>query len=151
MKIAEALLLRADLQKKLASLRERSIKYAVTQEGVDLPEDPKALIKESVSVLKELEKLVCKINKANSDTTLSDGRTIAEAIAGRERLAKQHSLLQAVLEGSSHEPDRYSMSEIKWISTVNVKSMQKELEDISKKLRELNAKIQEMNWQAELA
>ncbi len=33
MKLAEALLLRSDLQKKLASLRERIVANAVVQEG----------------------------------------------------------------------------------------------------------------------
>ena len=44
MKIAEALLLRADMQKKLASLRERVGNNAVVQEGVAPHEDPAKLL-----------------------------------------------------------------------------------------------------------
>jgi hypothetical protein len=51
MKLAEALLLRADVQKKLASLRERVAKNAVAQEGDKPHEDPDKLLKESFGVL----------------------------------------------------------------------------------------------------
>ena len=44
----------------------------------------------------------------------------------------------------------YSVREIKWISTMDVKSLQKQSEDVSQKLRQLNATIQETNWQIEL-
>ncbi len=45
MKIAEALLLRSDMQKKLASLRERVGQNAVVQQGDEPHEDPTKLIK----------------------------------------------------------------------------------------------------------
>ena len=52
---------------------------------------------------------------------------------------------------SSHrEPDRYSMSEIKWVATLPVKNLQKRAEDLAKNIRELNALIQETNWKSEL-
>ncbi len=49
MKLAEALLLRADLQKKTSSLRERIVANAVVQEGDEPREDPKALLKRSAN------------------------------------------------------------------------------------------------------
>ena len=48
MKLAEALLLRSDLQKKIASLKERIARYSVVQEGDRPAEDPKALLAQSV-------------------------------------------------------------------------------------------------------
>lgn len=150
MKLAEALLLRADLQKKLASLRQRVTENAVVQEGETPHEDPTKLMKEAVGVLKELETLVKRINTANLKHTLPDGRTLTEAIARRERLAQQHALMHAAIAGSKKEPDRYSMSEIKWVATVEVGKLQKQAEDLAKKTRELNALIQETNWSAEL-
>ena len=49
--------------------------------------------------------------------------------------------------GSSHkEPDRYSMSEIKWVAALDIKSLQKQADDLAVKIRELNATIQETNW-----
>ena len=51
MKIAEALLLRADIKKKLASSRTRIGTNAVVQEGEQPHEDPNQLIKETFASL----------------------------------------------------------------------------------------------------
>ena len=150
MKIAEALLLRADLQKKTASLRERVGKYAVVQDGETSHEDPEKLMSEAFGVMKEFESLVCRINQSNSIIKLSDGRTLTAAIAARDTLVSQHSLISHAIASSQKEPDRYSRSEIKWVATLNVKSLQKQSEDIAKKIRELNVAIQETNWNNEL-
>ncbi len=150
MKIAEALLLRADMQKKIASLRERVGNNAVVQQGESPHEDPAALIEEAFSVLQEMERLVFRINQANLNNTLPDGRSLTESIARRDTLVAQHSLLQHAIARSHREPDRYSMSEIKWIATLKVANLQKQTEDLAKKIRELNAAIQETNWKSEL-
>jgi hypothetical protein len=150
MKIAEALLLRADMQKKLASLRERIGQNAVVQEGDKPHEDPSKLIKEAFAVQEEMESLIFRINQANLQNHLPDGRSLTEAIARRETLAAQHSLLQHAITNTQREPDRYSMTEIKWVSMLKVGSLQKQAEDLAKKIRELNAAIQEVNWKAEL-
>ena len=150
MKLAEALLLRADMQKKLASLRERIGQNAVVQEDDEPHEDPNKLLKEAFGVIGELESLVFRINKANLENNLPDGRSLTEAIARRDTLVSQHSLMQHSITSARKEPDRYSMTEIKWVATVKVSSIQKQMEDLSKKIRELNAAIQETNWKAEL-
>lgn len=64
MKLAEALMLRSDIQTKLASLRERVGANAVVQDGDAPHEDPAKLLDESVAVLTELESLVIRINEA---------------------------------------------------------------------------------------
>jgi hypothetical protein len=46
MKLAGALLLRGDMQKKLASLRERVAQNAVVQDGETPHEDPNQLLEE---------------------------------------------------------------------------------------------------------
>lgn len=150
MKIAEALLLRADMQKKLASLRERIARNAIIQEGESPHEDPQKLLNEATALLKEMEKLVFQINQTNASAKLPDGRSLTAAIAHRDTLASQHSLLQHAIASTQREPDRYSVSEIKWISTLKVASLQKQADDIAKTLRELNAHIQETNWKHEL-
>ena len=150
MKLAEGLLLRSDMQKKLASLRERVSQNVLVQEGETPHEDPNALIEEAVSLLRELEALVFKINQANLANKLPDGRTLTEAIARRDTLAQQHSLLQAALAATRQEPDRYSVREIKWVAMLEVPKLQRQSEDLSKKIRELNARIQETNWKVEV-
>ncbi|MBM4039499.1 MAG: septicolysin [Planctomycetes bacterium] len=150
MKLAEALMLRADMQKKLASLRERITQNAVVQEGDTPAEDPAKLMKEAVGVLDELERLVTRINSANQASKLPDGRTLMQAIARRDALVQQHALICAAIAGTKREPDRYSMREIKWVATVDVPKLQKQADDLAKKVRELNALIQETNWTVEL-
>jgi hypothetical protein len=93
MKIAEALLLRSDLKKKLASLRERIAANAIVQDKEKPHEDPTKLIKESVDVLDELEEIGLRIDVANQSTTLPDGRLLVVAVAHRDTLAQHHSLL----------------------------------------------------------
>lgn len=151
MKLAEALLLRADLQKKVASLRERIVQNAVVQEGDQPHEAPDELLKAAFGVLADLERLIAKINAANLASKLSDGRTLTEAVARRDTLMAQHSLLLAAVAGCRKEPDRYGMREIKWVATLEVKKLQKQADDLAKDIRELNGMIQQANWNAEIA
>jgi hypothetical protein len=48
------------------------------------------------------------------------------------------------------DPDRYSMSEIKWVACIDVRSLQKQSDDIARHVRELNLLIQETNWKTDL-
>jgi hypothetical protein len=150
MKIAEALLLRADLKKKLASLRERIAANAIVQEKEKPHEDPARLLKEAIGVLAELEEIGLRIDRANQSTKLTDGRTLVAAVAHRDTLAQHHSLLQSAIAASRKEPDRYSMKEIKWVATLEVAKLQKQSDDLAKQLRETNAAIQATNWQADI-
>lgn len=150
MKLAEALLLRGDVQKKLASLRERIARNALLQEGSAPHEDPNALLHEATAVIGELEALVVKINVANLSNKLPDGRTLTVAIAFRDSLMQRHSLLQSAIAATQKEPDRYSVREIKWVAAVDVAKLQKQSEDLSRQIRELNASIQETNWKIEV-
>lgn len=150
MKIAEALLLRADLKKKLASLRERVAANALVQEKEKPSEDPARLIKEAIGVLGELEDVGLRIDRANQSTKLADGRFLAAAVAQRDTLAQHHSLLQSAIAACRKEPDRYSMKEIKWVATLEVAKLQKQSDDLAKQLRELNAAIQATNWSADI-
>lgn len=149
MKLAEALMLRSDMQKKLASLRERIVNNARVQEGEAPHEDPNKLMGEANGVLSDLEKLIAQINAANQTNALPDGRTITQAIAHRDTLTQRHSLILAAIAGTRQEADRYSLTEIKWVATVDVNSLQRQADDLSKNIRELNGAIQQTNWAVE--
>jgi hypothetical protein len=120
------------------------------QQGEAPHEDPMELIKVASGVLEELEELVLQIDAANMATKLADGRSLAKLIAHRDKLAQQHSLIQVAITGTKKEPDRYSMKEIKWVTTVSVSGLQKQSDDLSRQLRELNVQIQEANWRVEI-
>jgi hypothetical protein len=150
MKLAEALLLRADVQKKLASLQARAQKYALVQEGEQPGEDPQAILREIETTANELHRLVFAINRANLRHTIRSGETLTEALARRDSLALRHRILQSVLDACAKPPDRYGVKEIRWVTTVDVAALQEQVGALAKQLRELNAAIQEAGWQVEL-
>ncbi len=150
MKIAEALLLRADIQKKLASLQARAQRYAIVQEGERPAEDPQAILLQVGAVADELQRLVFAINRANLRHKIASGETLTEALAKRDSLAMRHRILQSVVEVCAKPPDRYGVKEIRWVTTVDVAALQRQVDDLAKQIRELNAAIQEAGWQVEL-
>ena len=111
MKLAEALLLRADLKKKLLSLRERIGRNAMVQEGEVPKEKVEDLLAEATSALQEQQALVRRINAANETAKLSDGRLLADVLAQRETLVAQHSLLTSTIAATHKDVDRYSQRE----------------------------------------
>ncbi|MCH1625384.1 DIP1984 family protein [Fredinandcohnia quinoae] len=150
MKLAEALLERADLQKRLAQLKERLLRSTVVQEGEQPAEDPNTLLLEMDNIIKALKILVMRINYTNSTTTLVNYGTISDAITHRELLMKKRSILEAVIEKASIMDMRYSHSEIKTIPTVNVKKLQDQVDDISKQYRLVDTLLQQTNWLTDL-
>lgn len=148
MKIAEALALRAEMQNKVAKLRERLGKCALTQEGDKAPEDPEKLLAECSAVITDLYALVARINRTNARVTLPDGQTMVDAIAERDRLKQQIALTSFAASATVPDPDasRYSPREIRWVPRLDATKLHKQTDDLSSKLRELNGKIQEANW-----
>ena len=145
MKLAEALNLRADLQKRIANLRERLIKNAKVQEGDTPSEDPNMLLNELNDNIIELENIIKLINKTNSSTYVGN-ESISDIIAKRDSLGLKLSILRSFLSESADRIDRYSNKEIKILSTVNVAEMQKEVDNLSKEYRLIDTKLQELNW-----
>ncbi len=150
MKLAEALLLRADMQTKVSRLRERTVANVLTQQGDKPHEPPDKLMREAMTLISDLETLIARINRTNAKHKGKDGRTLMEQIATRDALKLRHAFLEAVIAGTKREPDRYSAREIKWVAQVDVARLQKQAEDTAKEMRELNASIQEANWKIEL-
>jgi Family of unknown function (DUF6847) len=150
MKVAEALLLRADIQKKLVSLQARAQRYAVVQEGEQPAEDPQEILRQIDAVATELQRLVFAINRANLRSKIASGESLTEALARRDSLVLRHRILQSVVDVCAKPPDRYGVKEIRWVTTVNVATLQTAVDSLAKEIRELNAAIQEAGWQVEL-
>ena len=149
MKLAEALNQRADLQKRIAQLRERLSNNVKVQEGDQPAEKPEELFKELDCCLKELESLIVRINRTNQETVW-EGETLTEMIAGKDTLSLHLSVLRSVLDSANVRSDRYSRNEIKFVRTVDVNVLQKQVDDLSRDLRELDSKLQQANWMTEL-
>jgi DNA-binding FrmR family transcriptional regulator len=141
---------RADIQKKLASLQARIQKYAVVQEGERPAEDPQAILRQIEAVADELQRLVFAINRTNLHHKIKTGESLTQALARRDSLVSRHRILQSVIDVCSKPPERYGVTEIRWVTTVDVAQIQGHVDDLAKQIRELNAAIQEAGWQVEL-
>ncbi|HDR1021945.1 TPA: DIP1984 family protein [Pasteurella multocida] len=150
MKLAEALMERADAQRRLAQLNQRLQQNAKYQEGEKPAEHPADLLVEYQDTAEQLEKLVVQINQANNQISLTNGMKMVEALAKRDRLKDEHSTLIKLAEAALPEQDRYSRSEIKMLSAVNIKEIRKKADQVAKAHRELDILIQQANWQYDL-
>ena len=149
MKLAEALILRADCQKRFAQLKSRQLTNAKVQEGDAPAETPQELISELDRVSTELLDLIKRINRTNSATVFAGG-TISDALADRDVLAQKRAAYADLAQTAAISHDRYSRSEVKYISTINVGEIQKRADELARDYRDLDARIQELNWQTEL-
>jgi hypothetical protein len=150
MKLAEALLLRADSQKRIEQLRVRLQRNARTQEGEAPAEDPKSLLSELESVADQLVDLIKKINKTNSTTLFAEGKSIADVLAERDVLVLRRGAYSDLATMAALRADRITRSEVKYISTINVAEIQKSADEFAKQYREIDARIQEANWKTDL-
>ncbi len=150
MKLAEALILRADCQKRFAKLKSRLLANAKVQEGDQAAEDPKALTAELEGVASQLADLIKRINKTNSTTAFAGYGTISDALANRDVLVLRRAVYADLAQAAAFTQDRFTRSEVKYVRTVDVVDVQKRADELAKEYRELDARIQEFNWQTEL-
>jgi len=80
-RLAEALIARADAKQRIAQLSERITRNAKYQEGDDPAEDPNTLLTEYEAVAARYQELIARINRTNLGVQLPDGRSITDAIA----------------------------------------------------------------------
>lgn len=149
MKLATALSERSDIQKRLSELQERLNNNAKVQDGETTAEDPKELLKELDSLTEQLETLIYKINLTNSKTMI-DGTELTLLLAKRDVLKQKIVMLRNFLNTASAKVDRYSRTEIKILSSVDVTKLQKQIDVLSKEYRTIDEKIQGANWTTKL-
>ena len=150
MKLAEALVLRADHQRRIEQLKARILRNAKVQEGEQPAEDPALLLDQLETTVDELVDLIQRINKTNSATAFEDV-TIAGALAIRDAITTRHAVYRELAQAATVTQDRYSKSEVKFKSTVNVSEIQDTADNLAREHRELDAKIQGANWETELS
>ena len=148
MKLSQALIIRSDYQNKIYELKKRIINNSKVQENVS--EDPMKLLKELNRVIDELDIITKRINKTNNESLFEDNITIADAICTRDTIKKKRNAIVAIIEEATIKVDRYSQSEVKFISTVSIEQLQKQSDLLAKEFREIDMKIQEKNWTTEL-
>jgi len=149
MKIAEALILRADIQKRIAQLKTRLNNNAKVQENEEPAENPELLLTELENLILQLNDLIVKINRTNTLSKI-DGISLVELIAKKDTLSQKAGILREFIEIASQKVNLYSTTEIKVFSTVNVSELQKKLDKLSKEIRETDTKLQQANWTIDL-
>ena len=150
MKLAEALAERSDCQNRLDELKKRVLRSARVQEGEQPAEDSTELLAEIDHVFARLLELVTAINRTNAKTAFDKRQTISDAIAARDLFGKKRDLLGSLAEAASTRQDRYSKSEVKFVATVSIAQLQKQIDSLSRQYREVDTRLQELNWNTEL-
>ena len=101
MKLAEALSIRKDLQKRIQQLGQRIQNNVKVQEGDEPKEQPAELMKELDSCLSQLQELIWRINSTNIETKNGDGKTLTELMAQKDVLTMRISTLRSVFDTAS--------------------------------------------------
>lgn len=150
MRLAEALILRAAHQKKIAQVKQRLMDNALVQDGVNPAEDPQDLLKQLQSACSEFEDLVRRINATNASTRLRTGVTITDALARRDALKILFAVYRDLAAAATPKQSTYTRSEIRFKSTIEVAAVQKQADEYAKEHRELDTLVQEANWSTDL-
>ena len=149
MKLASALLERANLQSRIEELSRRLNRNAKVMAGEKPAEAPELLLKEMEDAYIRLEELIFKINMTNAQTMV-DGMSLTALLAKRDCLKDKARTLRSFLGYASEKVQKLSKAEIAILSTVNVTDLQKQVDALSKELRIVDEKIQEKNWTTDL-
>lgn len=149
MKLAEALIERADLQKRLQELRIQITSNLQVEEGEKPEETVKELMRQFEEMSERLTSLVDLINRTNSQIDTPKGK-ISYLLARRDSLAQIKNQYQNLAGHTS--PMRYGRSkeDVKYVLTFSPKEMRKKADALAKEHRELDTFIQGLNWTTEL-
>ena len=146
MKIAEALSLKKELEKRISDLKERLDNAVRVQEGDEPAENPAELLGELDSCLGQLERLIYNINVTNMKVVNEDGKTMTKMLAERDVLNKRIGILRSTFNRAASYGDRYSRNEVRSVATIEAKPLRQELDKFSKQYRELDMTIQKLNF-----
>lgn len=149
MKLAEALILRADAKKRLVQVQERLKRSARVQEGDTTPENPAELLQELSAIIAQFTELVKRINRTNAQTAFDAARTLTDALAERDALALEHGTL-ALLLAEATQTVRYNQSNIRYFRAVDVAAVQARMDALARQRRDLDTGIQALNWTVDL-
>ena len=149
MKLAQALITRADMQTRMRELQQRLCDNAIVQEGETCAEDPNEMLSELEALSAKLEKLIVAINLTNAHVE-QDGETLTAMLARRDCMKQRIGALSEVIRCASMTGERARGSEIKLLPAVPVRELRANLDRQSAELRCLDMRIQELNWTSEL-
>lgn len=146
MKLAEGLLLRADLLKKIEHLQNRIKPVLIVSDDKQPQEDPIVLLAQLRKAIQDLELIIVRINKTNNETIVEGEGLLYEALAKRDSL----KMLSEKLRNIRQAAQIYNTGETNLKATISIKNLQIEMDQTGRAFREIDSKIQEINWLTEL-
>ncbi|MFZ1848239.1 MAG: DIP1984 family protein, partial [Saprospiraceae bacterium] len=146
MKLAEALLLRSDLMKKIEHIQNRIRPVLIVSDDKKPQEDPTKLIAELRTAIQDLEILVIRINKTNNEININGEGSLMEALVKRDSL----KMLSEKLRNIRYAAQIDNSGDANLKTTIDIKKLQTEMDQTGRAFREIDSKIQELNWLTEL-
>ena len=146
MKLAEALLLRADIMRKIEHLQNRITPVLIVSDDKLPQEDPDKLIAQLRKAIQDLESLIVRINRTNNETKIEGEGSLMEALAKRDSL----KMLSEKLRNIRYAAQLNNSSEKNLKTTVDIKRLQVEMDQTGRAFRDIDSKIQGLNWLTEL-
>ena len=150
MKLAEALMERAQLREQMSRLSERLDRNSRVYEGEEPAEDPTRMLTELNTIVPRYEELVSAINTANANTVASNGETLARLIARRDALIAKAGILNGLIDSATQNEGYRAQNEPRRVPSVDVRSLRRESDGLSKEAREIDALIQATNWSTDI-
>ena len=150
MLLAEALLERADAQRRLAELKHRVAENAQVQEGEEPAEDPQRLLDEAARVAERIRQLIVAVNVTNAVTRLPDGATVTEALALRDLLGTRVRLLHDAAAQAAQRPQRFARAELRTVPVLDAGVLRRQADRLAVDHRRLDIALQQVNWSTEL-
>ena len=142
MKLAEGLLLRADLMKKIEHLQNRIRPVLIVSDDKIPQEDPDKLLAQLRKAIQDLESVIIRINKTNNETQVEGQGSLMEALAKRDSL----KMLSEKLRNIRYASQINNSGDTNLKTTINIKKLQVEMDQTGRAFREIDSKIQEINW-----
>jgi hypothetical protein len=148
MKLAEALLEKSAVTKRIEELRNLIVTNGMAQEGDTPFEDPIGLLEQFEECSRQLIKLERAIVKTNSSVMINN-LTISQCIAEKSILKQKASSIKHIID-SCKPNNRYSRSEIKNVILLDLKNLTNQYENITNAVRKIETQLAQTNWQTDL-
>lgn len=155
MKLAEALMIRAELKKEIDILLDKIIESAVLHDDEEKLEDPNEYLLKLNNHLNELFLTEKKILKTNFESSFDEKRTIYEALLEKQHLARILHRYERLIDSVKKKlKPFYYYEDIKKYEKpeclIDIKKLIFEKEQFENSYKKLNQQIQKRNWEIDV-
>lgn len=149
MLLAEAIAERAEILRRNGVLQDQLWRAVQAPEGEKPFLDPYELIEEEDQNLDRLHVLDKQIHETNTKTMLQENQTLLGAVIRLRMILKKKRLYSNVTE-RVFPRYQYGGSEIKNVTTVNIRNLNNKMDQIEREYQELLILVQKRNWKLQV-